>query len=40
MKNIVKLIIAYWVIKNFVFDNDLLDKVGEKIKSTAKSFLE
>ena len=32
MKDIFKLVIAYYVVKHFVLDNNLLDKLRGKIK--------
>lgn len=39
MKNILKLIIAYWVVKHFVIDNDLIDKTRNRIRSEVKDFI-
>ena len=39
MKDLVKLLIALWVLKKFLIDNDLLEKVTTKIKDQIKDFL-
>lgn len=39
MKDLVKLLIVLWVVKKFLIDNDLLEKVTTKIKDQIKDFL-
>lgn len=39
LKNFIKLLIAYWVIKHFVLDNELLQKIEVKIRDAVKGFL-
>jgi hypothetical protein len=39
LKDIIKLVIAFWIIKTFLIDNELLEKVGCTIKEKINNFL-
>lgn len=39
VKDIIKLVIAMWIVKHFVFDNDLLESVVKTIKQKIEGLL-
>lgn len=39
MKDVIKLVIALWIVKKLVLGNDLVEGFSAKIKSTIKDFI-
>ena len=39
IKDILKLVIAAWIVKHFVIDNDLLEGITKKLKETLTGLL-
>ena len=39
IKDILKLVIALWIIQKFILDNDLLNEITEKIKAKIKELI-
>jgi len=40
MKDFIKLLIAFWIVKYLIVDNPLLEKIENKIKSLVKKTIE
>jgi len=39
MKDIIKLLVAFWLAKKLLVDNDLVTTISDKIRSVLKDFL-